>query len=95
MPFHVYLLASRRHGTLYCRVTNDLAKRVFEHKSKTSIGLTSRYDVYRLVWYENYDDPSEAIAREKALKKRHRDWKIRLIEEHNPEWSDLYDTLNR
>ena len=95
MPFYVYLLASRRHGTLYCGVTNDLAKRVYEHKSKTSIGFTSRYDVHRLVWYENYHDPSEAIAREKALKKWHRDWKVRLIEETNPEWSDLYDTLNR
>ena len=95
MLLHIYVLASRRHGALYCGVSSDLARRVSEHKAKTSIGFTSRYDVHRLVRHESYEDPTEAITREKSIKKWHRDWKTRLIEEANPEWSDLYDTLNR
>ena len=90
---HVYMLASRRHGTIYLGVTNNLSRRVWEHKTKVFKGFTERYGVDRLVWYEGYDDPSEAIAREKALKKWRRDWKIRLIEEFNPLWTDLYETL--
>ena len=91
--FYVYLLASRRHGTLYLGVTSDLIRRVHEHKTKSGPGFTSRYDVDRLVWFEIYDDPATAIGREKELKKWRRDWKIRLIEEQNPEWRDLYGTL--
>ncbi len=94
MPYHVYMLASRRYGTLYLGVTNDLARRVSEHKSKTIPGFTAAYDVTRLVWYETYDRIDEAIAREKSLKKWRRDWKIRLIDEMNPDWSDLYAPLN-
>ena len=93
MAMHVYMLASRRHGTIYLGVTNNLSRRVWEHKTKVFKGFTERYGVDRLVWYEEYDDPSEAIAREKALKKWRRDWKIRLIEEFNPLWTDLYETL--
>jgi putative endonuclease len=93
MAMHVYMLASRRHGTIYLGVTNNLSRRVWEHKTKVFKGFTERYGVDRLVWYEDYDDPSEAIAREKALKKWRRDWKIRLIEEFNPLWTDLYETL--
>ncbi len=89
------MLASGRHGTLYVGVTNDLPWRVYEHKAKIIKSFTSQYDVNRLVWYEVYERVDEAIAREKALKKWHRDWKIRLIEEMNPEWEDLYLTLNQ
>jgi putative endonuclease len=95
MDYHVYLLASRRHGTLYLGVTNDLSRRVGDHKAKIIPGFSARYDVHRLVWYEAYERIDEAIAREKSLKKWRRDWKIRLIEEMNPDWSDLYLALNR
>ena len=94
MPYYVYLLASRRCGTLYLGVTNDLTRRVSEHKAKRTAGFTATYDVTRLVWYETYERIDEAIAREKSLKKWRRDWKIRLIEEMNPDWSDLYASLN-
>jgi putative endonuclease len=95
VPFCVYLLASRRHGTLYLGVTSDLARRVHEHKTKAIPGFTERYGVDRLVWFEAYDDPATAITREKAVKKWRRDWKIRLIEEQNPEWRDLFSTIVR
>ena len=95
MAYHVYMLASGRHGTLYVGVTNDLARRIHEHKEKLIKGFTSQYGVTCLVWYETYERIDEAIAREKALKKWHRDWKVRLIEEMNPEWEDLYLTLNQ
>jgi putative endonuclease len=91
--FYVYLLASRRHGTLYLGVTNDLVRRVHEHKTKIIPGFTRRYGIDRLVWFEIYDDPVTTISREKELKKWRRDWKIRLIEEQNPEWRDLYETI--
>ena len=94
MPYYVYLLARRRCGTLYLGVTNDLVRRVWEHKTKAQSGFTARYGVDRLVWYEVYERMDEAITREKSLKKWHRAWKIRLIEEMNPEWRDLYETLN-
>ena len=93
MPSAVYLLASRRHGTLYMGVTNDLARRVHEHRTKRYRGFTATYDVNRLVWYEFYDRIVDAIDREKVLKKWRRDWTVRLIEDFNPEWSDLYPTL--
>ena len=95
MGYYVYLLASRKHGTLYVGVTNDLIRRVYEHKNKIIRGFTTRYGVDRLVWYECYDDPINAITREKELKKWRRDWKIRLIEENNPDWVDLYDGITR
>jgi putative endonuclease len=91
--FYVDLLASRRHGTLYLGVTSDLIRRVSEHKTKSVPGFSARYGVDRLVWFEIYADPATAISREKELKKWRRDWKIRLIEEQNPEWRDLYGTL--
>lgn len=93
MGYFVYLMASKKSGTLYLGVTNDLARRIYEHKSKQNIGFTSRYDVDRLVWSESYENIQEAIDREKVLKKWRRAWKIALIEEHNPEWRDLYDGL--
>jgi len=73
MPYSVYLLSSRRHGTLYLGVTNNLARRVYEHKTRVSLGFTSKYKVQHLVWYETYERIDEAIAREKALKKWRRD----------------------
>jgi len=71
-------------------MTNDLVRRVHEHKSRSIPGFSTRYGVDRLVWFETHDDPTAAISREKELKKWRRDWKIRLIEDQNPEWRDLY-----
>lgn len=93
MHFHVYLLASKKHGTLYLGVTNDLVRRGYEHKSGTTESFSKRYGVNKLVRFEMYDDIHPAIAREKALKKWRRDWKIRLIEESYPAWDDLYAGL--
>jgi putative endonuclease len=87
--FCVYILASRKHGTLYIGVTNDLVRRVYQHKEGLIAGFTKRYGVKKLVYYEVFDDPTLAIAREKQLKKWHRDWKIRTIEHDNPDWDDL------
>jgi putative endonuclease len=92
--YHVYILASQRNGTLYVGVTNDLARRVWEHQEGLTPGFTSKYGVVRLVWYEEYPDISDAITREKRLKRWRREWKLRLIEEHNPQWLDLYETWN-
>ena len=92
---YVYLMASRKDGTLYLGVTRDLVRRVYQHKNKTLKGFTSRYDVDRLVWFETYDDPTTAIEREKEIKKWRREWKIRLIEESNPDWRDLYPDICR
>ena len=95
MMYYVYLLASGKHKTLYLGVTNDLVRRIHEHKTKVVPGFTSRYNVVHLVWFETYDDPTNAIAREKDIKKWRRDWKIRLTEEENPDWSDLYPSITR
>ena len=91
----VYILASGKYGTLYIGVTNDLIRRIYQHKHKLIKGFTTQYKVDRLVWYETYDDPTSAIAREKELKKWRRDWKINLIEQDNPNWDDLYDEITR
>jgi putative endonuclease len=91
--YYVYLLASARNGTLYLGVTNDLIRRVYEHKAKALPGFTARYGLERLVWFEVHDDVEAAILREKDIKKWRRAWKIRLIEESNPDWRDLYDSL--
>jgi len=92
MAFYVYLLASKKHGTLYLGVTNDVVRRVYEHRTKAVGGFTTRYGVDKLVWFEIYEDA--AIAREKELEKWRRDWKVRLIEEQNPGWSDLYPGIS-
>jgi putative endonuclease len=94
MAYYVYLLASKKHGTLYLGVTNDIVRRVYEHKTKAAPGFTTRYEVDKLVWFEIYDDVITAIEREKELKKWRRDWKIRLIEEQNPGWVDLYHGIS-
>ena len=88
--YWVYILASRRHGTLYVGVTNSLERRVAEHKAKKVPGLTKRYGVDRLVFYRGFGEVTEAIRFEKQLKRWRRDWKIRLIEEENLLWDDLY-----
>jgi len=92
---YVYLMASRKDGTLYLGVTRDLIRRVYQHKNKTLKGFTSRYGVDRLVWFETYDDPTTAIEREKDVKKWRREWKVRLINESNPDWRDLYQEIAR
>ncbi len=88
--FYVYILASKRNGTLYIGLTSDLIQRVGNHKNKTVEGFTQKYDVDKLVYYEIYGDAETAILREKQLKKWRRAWKIRLIEKMNPAWNDLY-----
>jgi putative endonuclease len=94
MAYYVYLLASKKHGTLNLGVTNDIVRRVYEHRTKAVSGFTARYNIGKLVWFEIYDDAITAIAREKVLKKWRRDWKIRLIEKQNPEWVDLYPGIS-
>jgi putative endonuclease len=91
--YHVYILASRRYGTLYIGVTNSLQKRMAEHRSCNGSSFVKTYGVHRLVHVEFYDRPEEAIAREKQLKRWKRDWKIELIERDNLEWRDLTDLL--
>ena len=93
MAYYVYILASRRDGVIYIGVTNDMVRRVYEHRIKAVPGLTSKYNITRLVWFEIYDDPISAISREKELKKWKRSWKVQLIEKDNPEWNDLYDSI--
>jgi putative endonuclease len=90
---YVYIMASEKNGTLYIGVTNDLLKRVYEHKNNFADGFTKKYGVHTLVYFEQTDDPESAILREKRLKKWNRRWKIRLIEEKNPGWKDLYEDL--
>jgi putative endonuclease len=89
----VYMLASGRHGTLYIGVTSDLLGRLHQHRSGALDGFTKRYGVTRLVWYEMADTMEAAITREKHLKKWRREWKIELIEQHNPDWVDLASDL--
>jgi putative endonuclease len=89
----VYILASQRNGTLYIGVTSDLVKRVWEHKQKLADGFTRKYGVHMLLYFELHDDMMAAITREKQMKKWNRDWKLRLIEERNPHWEDLYPTI--
>ena len=93
MAYYVYILASRIGGTLYIGVTNDLVRRVFEHKSKFVAGFTKKYNVFKRVYHEQYDSIENAIQREKQLKKWNRQWKVRLIEERNPNWDDLYPAI--
>ena len=90
----VYILASNRNGTLYTGVTSRFAQRVWQHKNDLAEGFTSRYGVHRLVWYETHPTMESAIEREKQLKDWHRSWKIRLIEELNYDWVDLYTQIH-
>ena len=90
---YVYIITNRKCGTLYIGVTNDLVRRIYEHKNKIFKGFSCRYELDKLVYYEYFDDIESAILREKKLKKWRRIWKIKLIEKDNPEWNDLYDNL--
>ncbi|MDO8675513.1 MAG: GIY-YIG nuclease family protein [Candidatus Omnitrophota bacterium] len=93
MQYYVYILASQRNGTLYVGVTNDLVKRVYEHKQKLVDGFTKKYGLGILVYYEATGDIMGAIQREKQIKKWNRAWKLRLIEKSNPDWKDLYPQI--
>ncbi|MBI2831278.1 MAG: GIY-YIG nuclease family protein [Chloroflexi bacterium] len=91
--YYVYILASRRNGTLYTGITNNLVRRVWEHKNDFVKGFTEKYKVHTLVYYEQCESVESAIQREKQLKVWHRSWKLRIIEEKNPEWKDLYSEI--
>ena len=91
--YYVYILASKRNGTLYIGVTNDLARRVWEHREGLVPGFTKTYGVKLLVYYETFDDINAAIHREKRLKKYKREWKMNLIQQNNVEWRNLTETL--
>ena len=90
---YVYIVTNKKQGTLYIGVTNDLVRRIYEHKNKSVKGFTSRYNLTQLVYYETHEELYEAISREKKLKNWHRDWKIKLIERLNPQWNDLTDEI--
>ena len=91
--YYVYILASKKNGTLYIGVTSDLVKRVYEHKNNLVDGFTKSYSVHLLVYFEQTNDIESAISREKQLKKWNRKWKLELIEKDNPQWNDLYNEL--
>ena len=93
--YYVYILASKKNGTLYIGMTNNLIRRIYEHKNDLIEGFTKKYQVHHLVYFEIFDDSYNAIVREKRLKKWNREWKIRLIKERNPNWEDLYNSLIR
>ncbi len=97
MPFdvyhYVYILASKRNGTLYVGYTRNLIKRVYEHKNDIVKGFTNKYQVHILVYFEQFEDKEQALKKEKLLKKWQRKWKLELIEKSNPEWKDLYDEI--
>jgi putative endonuclease len=91
--FYVYILCSKRNGTLYVGLTSDLITRIYEHKNNLVDGFTEKYNVHRLVWYEIHEYSESAIKRERQIKKWQRAWKLRLIEEDNPQWNDLYEDI--
>lgn len=91
--YYVYILSSKRNGTLYTGVTSDLVKRVYEHKNGLVEGFTKKYDVHNLVWYEMHKSAETAITREKQIKKWKRVWKIEMIEKENLDWKDLYEDI--
>ena len=91
--FYVYILASKRNGTLYIGVTSELVQRMWQHKNKMVEGFTQKYNVSNLVYYETHPNAESAITREKQMKKWRRAWKIRLIDEKNPDWKDLYKDI--
>ena len=91
--YYVYMLASKKYGTLYIGVTSQLLNRIYQHKQNVAPRFTSKYKVHQLIYFEEHVEIHEALLREKQLKKWHRDWKINLIEQNNPEWLDLYYEL--
>lgn len=95
MDYYVYILTSYKNGTLYIGVTDNLVRRVWEHKNDLVKGFTEKYGVHNLVYYEVHQDIEQAILKEKQLKKWNRNWKIKLINKTNPSWSDLYENIIR
>jgi putative endonuclease len=93
MAFHVYILASRRNGTLYIGSTDDLYRRTTEHKAHSFGGFTAKYDVTRLVWFEEHETRESAFIRERRMKEWNRAWKVKLIERSNPGWRDLFAAM--
>ena len=91
--FYVYILCSKRNGTLYTGVTSNLKKRIYEHKNNLVEGFTKKYNVHLLVWYEVHESAESAITREKQIKEWKRAWKLALIEKDNPEWNDIYEGI--
>ena len=91
--FYVYIMCSKRNGTLYTGVTSDLVKRVYEHKLGLKEGFTKKYRAHNLIWYEMHESAESAITREKQIKKWDRAWKLELIENENPKWIDLYEDI--
>ena len=91
--YWVYMLASQRNGTLYIGSTSELAQRVWQHKRHVVEGFTARYNVHHLVWFEEHATPMAMVTRERQLKKWNREWKVKLIEASNPDWTDLYERI--
>ena len=91
--YYIYILASKKNGTLYIGVTNNLIKRTYEHKNNITPGFTQKHNIHKLVYYEVYNEIYDAIEREKCLKRWKREWKIKLIEKSNPDWDDLYNGI--
>jgi len=90
---YTYILASQKNGTLYIGITSELVKRIWQHKNNIADGFTRKYAVHRLVYFDVFEDISDAVSREKQLKRWHRQWKLNLIEQQNPDWRDLYPQL--
>ena len=95
MAYYVYILTNTPRGVLYTGVTNDLVRRVFEHREHAAPGFTSEHGVTRLVYFESHETAGEAITREKAIKRWQRSWKFELIESANPDWNDLWDEITK
>ena len=93
MSYFVYIMTNKPNGVIYIGVTNDLIRRVYEHNHHLAKGFTDRYNLEKLVWFAQTDDVNSAIAREKQLKNWHRQWKLDLIEQMNPDWQDLYASI--
>ena len=91
--YYIYILANKKNGSLYIGFTDNILRRIWQHKSKLIKGFTSKYNIENLVYLESYDNPIDGIKREKQLKKWKRSWKIKLIEENNPDWEDLYNKI--
>jgi putative endonuclease len=94
LAFFVYIVASARNGTIYIGMTDDLARRIWEHKFKVNSGLTAKYGCDKLVWYEIHESRETAFVRERQIKEWRSSWKLMLIEAEKPTWNDLYETLN-
>ena len=91
--YYIYILASKKNGTLYIGVTSNLIKRTYEHKKHVEPGFTQKYNVHKSVYHEVYEEIYDAIERENCLKRWKREWKIKLIEKSNPDWDDLYNRI--